>query len=177
MDVAGEIKQRLSMGDVARHYGFTPNGGGFIACPLHREKTPSLKIYEEPGRGFHCYGCGKGGSVIDFTMELFGLPFAAAVVRLNADFRLGLCNDHPDPRELRRLAEERLVVKREAGAREAEYMAHTREHCRLWQAKLLKAPANPDEPFDAEYVEACQRLPALEEWFRLHPYKRGEHYQ
>ncbi len=37
-------------------------------CPFHQEKTPSF--YVVPGKGFyHCFGCGKGGNVINFIME------------------------------------------------------------------------------------------------------------
>ncbi len=37
-------------------------------CPFHQEKTPSF--YVVPGRGFyHCFGCSRGGNVINFIME------------------------------------------------------------------------------------------------------------
>lgn len=175
--IADTIKRTLSMDEVVRYYGFVPNRGGFITCPYHKEKTPSLKVYTEPGRGWHCYGCNEGGSVIDFTMALFNIPFSAAVVRLNADFRLGLTNNRPDPREAARLRAERLKTKREADAREAEYMTHTYEYRRLWLAKKLKAPSAPNEPLNPEYIEACKKLDALDWWFVEHPYKRGEQYQ
>mgnify|MGYP000873908219 CR=1 FL=1 len=177
MDIAREIKRQLSMDEVVRYYGFVPNGGGYIACPYHKEKTPSLKVYAEPGRGWHCYGCNEGGSVIDFVMALFNIPFTAAVVRLNADFHLGLTNDDPDPRELERLKAERLSAQKADARREAEYMAKTYEYRRLWNAKLHKAPKSPDEPFHPEYIEACKKLDALDWWFVEHPYKRGEQYQ
>lgn len=176
MDIADEIKRRLSMDEVVRRYGFTPKQpGNYICCPFHHEKTPSLKVYSEPGRGFHCYGCGEGGSAIDFAMKLFNIPFSAAVVRLNADFRLGLTNDRPGPRELARLKAERLAHEEAAEAYEAEYMKRTYEYRRLWQAKLFKAPKSPDELPDPEYIEACFNLDALGWWFTQNPYKRGDY--
>lgn len=37
-------------------------------CPFHQEKTPSF--YVVPGKGFyHCFGCSRGGNVINFIME------------------------------------------------------------------------------------------------------------
>lgn len=37
-------------------------------CPFHQEKTPSF--YVVSGKGFyHCFGCGRGGNVINFIME------------------------------------------------------------------------------------------------------------
>jgi hypothetical protein len=39
-----------------------------IACPFHDDHRPSLVIYP-PGRGWHCFVCGIGGSPIDFVMR------------------------------------------------------------------------------------------------------------
>lgn len=98
-NVFDETKSRLTMAQVAREYGYTPNRGGFICCPFHKEKTASLKLYD---RSFHCYGCGAGGSVIDFVAMLFQLDALGAVKRLNEDFSLGLdLAGRPDPDELR----------------------------------------------------------------------------
>lgn len=149
MDIAEEIKQRLSMTEVVRRYGFEPNRAGFICCPFHREKTPSLKIYSEPGRGFNCYGCGAGGSAIDFTMLLFKIPFAAAVARLNSDFRLGLIktNDRPDPHELEKLRAEQLE-KEIAVAYSHEQYARL-QHYYAWLRSQTQTAAIL---FDTEYI-------------------------
>ncbi|HEY0640084.1 MAG TPA: DNA primase [Pseudonocardiaceae bacterium] len=50
-------------------------------CPFHDEKTPSFNV--RPGHGtFHCFGCGKGGDVIAFVMEVEHLDFVESVQRL-----------------------------------------------------------------------------------------------
>lgn len=47
-------------------------------CPFHQEKTPSF--YVVPSRGFyHCFGCGKGGNLINFIMEHERLEYPAAL--------------------------------------------------------------------------------------------------
>jgi hypothetical protein len=54
-------------------------------CPIHEEITPSLRVFPER-RLYHCYGCGKGGSVIDFVMRVEGLPRINAVRFLERNF-------------------------------------------------------------------------------------------
>lgn len=44
---------------------------GFIRCPLHEERTPSFKAYNDPERGWHCFGCGRGGTVYDLGGALW----------------------------------------------------------------------------------------------------------
>ena len=61
------IRDSVTMDQILSLYGYRPKHG-FICCPFHGEKAPSLKIYKDTG-GWHCYGCERGGSVIDFVME------------------------------------------------------------------------------------------------------------
>jgi hypothetical protein len=46
---------------------------GKALCPFHEERTPSLHAYEDPARGFYCFGCRAGGSIIDFGARLYGI--------------------------------------------------------------------------------------------------------
>lgn len=47
-------------------------------CPFHDEKTPSFGV--TPAKGFfYCFGCGKGGDVIDFVREINNMGFSEAV--------------------------------------------------------------------------------------------------
>ncbi|MBU1867596.1 MAG: DNA primase [Candidatus Margulisbacteria bacterium] len=50
-------------------------------CPFHSEKTPSFTVSEEK-QLFHCFGCGAGGNVFDFIMQIDNLGFAEAVREL-----------------------------------------------------------------------------------------------
>lgn len=52
-----------------------PPGGGSIRCPLpdHEDHHPSCHVYGEPGRGWHCFACGRGGSAIDLASHLAGI--------------------------------------------------------------------------------------------------------
>lgn len=54
-------------------------GSNYIACcPFHNEKTPSFSV--SPSKGiFKCFGCGKGGNVVNFVMEHENLNWADAM--------------------------------------------------------------------------------------------------
>jgi DNA primase len=54
-------------------------GSNWVACcPFHQEKTPSFSV--NPGKDiFYCFGCGKGGSVFNFVMEMDHIPFPEAI--------------------------------------------------------------------------------------------------
>jgi DNA primase len=67
------IRDAVPLEDVARRYtDLEPFGGNawFTGrCPLsdHEDKTPSFYIYP-PGRWW-CYGCGRGGDVVDLEFH------------------------------------------------------------------------------------------------------------
>ena len=45
-----------------------------ISCPWHTDSTPSLHVYENPGNGWHCFGCGRHGhTAYDLASQLWGL--------------------------------------------------------------------------------------------------------
>ena len=101
-----DVKGRLSVAEVAQYYGHKANRAGFIRCPFHNDRTPSLKLYTT---SYHCFACGAHGDVIDFVGRLYNLEPLEAVRRLNEDFSLGLQFDRapPDPEAQRQRQRER----------------------------------------------------------------------
>lgn len=87
VEAAHVIRDGVSVQEIASRYGYTPNRSGYIPCPFHAEKTASLKLHKS---GWYCYGCGKGGSVIDFVMLHEGYNFAQAVKAIDGNLGLGL---------------------------------------------------------------------------------------
>lgn len=67
VDVVGDYVQLKKQG---RNY--------FGLCPFHNEKSPSFSVTEEK-QIFHCFGCGKGGNVITFMMEIETLNYIEAI--------------------------------------------------------------------------------------------------
>jgi DNA primase len=47
-------------------------------CPFHKEKTPSFSVDEDNGL-FYCFGCHKGGDMIQFVQEMEGVGFKEAL--------------------------------------------------------------------------------------------------
>ena len=94
------IRDSVTMEQVLQIYGYRTKHG-FMCCPFHGEKEPSLKVYRSNG-GWHCFGCGKGGSVIDFVMEHENCAFPAAVRAIDGALHMGLLSPYEYPEDTRR---------------------------------------------------------------------------
>ncbi len=82
-DQLERIREATNIVDlVSEHVRLKKRGRNFIGlCPFHSEKTPSFNVLEERGI-FKCFGCGKGGDVFSFVMEVEGLTFPEAIRKL-----------------------------------------------------------------------------------------------
>ena len=140
-----------------------PRGHEFWGCcPFHGEKTPSFHIIPAT-QVWHCFGCGAGGSVIDFVIRLFGLSFAQACLKLNCDFGLGLTGERPSMAERSALLEARRREAQEKEAAAALYREKAAEYRQLWEAQKFLSPdiVGYIHPL---YAEAAKKLPVLEWW-------------
>lgn len=77
------VKSRTNIVDIVGEYvKLTKAGNSFKACcPFHQEKTPSFNVNEEK-QFYHCFGCGVGGDVFSFVMEIEGLGFRETLTLL-----------------------------------------------------------------------------------------------
>ena len=75
-----ELIARSDIVDVVSDYVHLTKKGRnlFGLCPFHSEKTGSFSVSPDK-QIYHCFGCGKGGSVINFVMEEENLSFPDAV--------------------------------------------------------------------------------------------------
>ena len=75
-----ELAARNPIEEVVGQYVNLKRSGSnlFGLCPFHGEKTPSFSVSPDKGI-YYCFGCHKGGSVINFEMEIEGLSYPDAV--------------------------------------------------------------------------------------------------
>ena len=155
------IKDRMIKCEVLERYGYEPNKKGFMCCPFHLEKAPSMKIYE---KDYHCFGCGEHGDVITFVQKLFNLSFQEALKKIDIDFGLNLYGDktfeelRKSHYQLKRLQAKRDREKAEREQLNVEYWAAFDEWKRLDDNKQNYAPKTPDEELHPLFVEALQKL-------------------
>ena len=79
-----ELTDRSDIVDVVSGYvRLTKRSGAnlFGLCPFHSEKTPSFSVNRDK-QIYHCFGCGKGGGVISFIMEIENLSYPEAIAFL-----------------------------------------------------------------------------------------------
>ena len=164
------IKERVTTLDMMAHAGIQADRRGMAVCPFHGDRDASLKVYRDPRRGWHCYGCHAGGDVIDFAMRLYGIGFKEAVSRINEEFALGLPLGEPMTGAQRRAMREE--IERAKQARQAlQRREHEAENA-YWSAydawlsneRVMQenAPRGLSEP-NAAYCEAIIRRDELEE--------------
>lgn len=157
------IKQLITMEDVLCHYGFPTSINGRIPCPLHNGKDNNFSYKDHY---FKCFVCGRGGSVIDFVMELFGINYRQAVLRINQDFSLGLTDKRAGRSQLSEAARRARKERREAEKREKEWWEMIRL---LWYYRDVVQFAQPVQEdgivwIHPLYAEAIKRLPEVEYW-------------
>ena len=160
MKAAEQIKAMVSMQDVLGRYGIEVGRGGFISCPFHTEKTASCKIYSN---SFYCFGCGDGGDVLDFVMQMENCSFKEAINRLD----LGHVSFSVVRQYRKKQRDE--VRKRE---KQAEKYWRLMYQWIYWEKLVLHyAPTKPETEPSQEFMQALwnresmsNQIDCLEEW-------------
>jgi DNA primase len=78
------VRENVRIDEVVNDYLPLKQAGGDQKkglCPFHDEKSPSFHVTLSRGY-FHCFGCGKGGDVIKFLMDIEHIAFVEAVEKL-----------------------------------------------------------------------------------------------
>lgn len=82
-DIIARVKDETDIVEIVGRYVSLKAAGSVHKglCPFHKEKTPSFIVTPARQR-YHCFGCGTGGDVFTFLMELEQLTFPEAVETL-----------------------------------------------------------------------------------------------
>lgn len=141
-----QIKERLTMKQVAAAYGYPVRRRDLCLCPFHQDRHPSMKLYKD---GFYCFSCGAGGDIITFVSRLYGMKNQDAAKKLAEDFALPVRMEALSYREKR---QRDLAVKkrqeRDAWIRHARVilMGYYQLLCDAWR-----------DPADIHFEEAIQQ--------------------
>ena len=112
-NIINEIRDRADIvAVISEHVVLKKAGKNFKGlCPFHSEKTPSFSVSSEK-RIYHCLGCGTGGNVFKFLMEIQHISFPDAIKilaeRTGIPLPRNTSGHHPDPRQKERDALRKL---------------------------------------------------------------------
>ena len=111
-----ELNARNPIEEVVGQYVNLKRSGSnlFGLCPFHGEKTASFSVAPDKGI-YYCFGCHKGGSAINFQMEIEGLSYPDAVRALAK--RVGMEVPEDEQYQSRYRQQERLWALHKEAAR------------------------------------------------------------
>jgi DNA primase len=135
MAEAGSFAERVKQqADIVRVVGeyvrLKKAGQNFVGlCPFHQEKTPSFSVH--PVRQiYHCFGCGVGGDVFKFVMELEKCDFPEAIRTVAEKCGIPIPRKRESSPEERRENQQRsalVEMHREAATFFARHLSETPE--------------------------------------------------
>ncbi len=181
---------------VSEYVALKKRGRNYVArCPFHNEKTPSFNVSEEK-QIFMCFGCGLGGDVFKFIMQVEHLTFPEAVKFIAERYHIPLpeatvsstAHAGPNKDTLRKVMAEavdfyhRALLDSKEGQSALKYLQEreiTRET--LLRFQLGYSPAGGQElirwmerkDFSHEVLEACGLIKRSEDTGRVYDRFRG----
>ncbi len=190
--VLDEVRNSVNIVSLVSEYvALKKRGRNHVArCPFHNEKTPSFNVNEEK-QIFMCFGCGLGGDIFKFIMQIENLAFPEAV-RFIAERRgITLPESHaPDtekagarPKDLREIMAaaadyyHRTLVDRQEGQSALKYLYDRGvESGTIAQFCLGYAPAGgnslipflKEKGFSPESLQECGLVKHSEDGTRLY---------
>ena len=104
-----EIKARYSMKDILARCGVKVDRHDFCTCPFHKgDHTASMKVYD---KSFYCFGCCKGGDIIQFVRLYHNLDFKEACEWISGERLTRRTKEQMAIAEIKRKEEEKKKVR------------------------------------------------------------------
>jgi DNA primase len=103
-----EIKNKLDIVEVVQRYIKLKRVGKYYSglCPFHKETKPSFYVSPEM-QIFKCFGCGAGGDVIKFLMQIENLTYSQVLEKIKDEYGLEI----EISQKGRTFAEERKILE------------------------------------------------------------------
>lgn len=111
-EIIDEIASRVDIVDVvSRYVPLKKHGANYTGlCPFHNEKTPSFSV--SPSKQiYHCFGCGAGGNVFKFLMEIEHMTFPEAVRKLADEVGVRIPERQMSENDRRQLEKRQRLLK------------------------------------------------------------------
>jgi DNA primase len=138
-EVIERIKSDVSLVRLAESQGYVlvKQGKDFaLCCPFHSDKTPSCVITPKSNL-FNCFGCGAGGSVIDWVMKTQGVSFRHAAELLKNDVAAVTSSSVANAEPVKKTTVPKLAAPVSADADDQELL---REVVNYYHRTLLQSP-------------------------------------
>ncbi len=165
-----EIRMSNDILDVVGEYVKLEKKGKnyFGLCPFHREKTASFSV-DNTKQMYHCFGCGKGGSVIQFVMETENLDYIEAIKFLAERVRITLPEGDSEEEKRRALKIQEIIkINTEAARFYYEQLNDTKNSGARLYLEKRKVSEGIVKKFGVGY--------SANEWDLLYKYLKSKNY-
>jgi DNA primase len=161
-----QVKTAATVPAVLSLYGYDPRGQRRIPCPIHGGRNPNFSFNDHE---WYCFRCNRGGDVIRFVQDMFGLSFPDALSKLAADFGIEETREegHTDAAakayaEALKRFNERLALEEEAERKERrrELAERSKLHAVLFRQLLRWRDEIKLDPNNAELARNIADLAA-----------------
>lgn len=128
-DLVQEVRERSDIVSIISQYvPLQKRGSGYFGCcPFHNEKTPSFSVNAND-QFYHCFGCGAGGNVFTFIMQMENMNFVEALKELAGRAGVTLPEAELSPAEKQRMQ------------RRTRLLEMNKEAARFFYHRLTKTP-------------------------------------
>ena len=165
-----EIRMSNDILDVVGEYVKLEKKGKnyFGLCPFHREKTASFSV-DNTKQMYHCFGCGKGGSVIQFVMDAENLDYIEAIKFLAERVRITLPEGESEEEKRRALKIQEIIkINTEAARFYYEQLNDTKNSDARLYLEKRKVSEGIVKKFGVGY--------SANEWDLLYKYLKSKNY-
>ncbi|WP_018247776.1 DNA primase [Orenia marismortui] len=139
-------------------------------CPFHDENTPSFNVNSDQ-QLYYCFGCGAGGDIFKFIMDIEGVNFVEAVKVLADKANIPLPNQSQSPQMKQKMDEKKKLLQiHQLSARFYNYLLTSSD-----LGKEAKAYLN-NRGFDNEIIEKFNLGFAPNRWQGLYNFLKNKGY-